>query len=274
MKPLAACLSCGGVMLAAIALSNPFQLAAALVAALALLAAAEPPRRLYLATALGAGLLVFAINPFVSAQGLTVLWQGPQIPVLDTQITVEELVYGAAAGVRLAATMVAVGAFVRLVDSDLLLRAVSRVAPRSAMIAAVASQMLPALERDAAGLTMAARTRAATLRSARTAGALLPALLTMSLERSLATAESMEARGYGGAGRSRRPERGLRRGEWAIGLLGAATIAVVTAAVATGAGSFRYYDLLADPVTGGAVSSAAAIAIAGLVAAGAARWLN
>ena len=260
-------------MLAAIVLSNPFQLAAALVAALALLAAAGPPRRLYLATAAGAALLVFAINPFVSAEGVTVLWQGPSIPVLDTQITVEELVYGAATGVRLAATVVAAGAFVRLVDPDLLLRAVGRVAPRSAMIAAVASQMLPALERDAAGLVMAARTRAASLRSARTAGALLPALLTMSLERSLATAESMEARGYGGAGRTRRPERGLRGGEWLICGLGAAIIGVAAIAVATGAASFRYYDLLGDPVTGGAIASAAATAISGLLAAGTARWL-
>ena len=259
-------------MLAAIVLDNPLCLAAALAVAAALLAAAAPPRRLYAGVAAVTGVTVFAINPFVSAQGLTVLWQGPRLPVLDTEVTLEELVYGAAAGARLAATILAAAAFVRLVDSDLLLRAVARIAPRSAMIASLATQMLPALERDAFGLTMAARTRAASMRSPRTAAALLPALLSMSLERSLATAESMEARGYGSGRPTRMPERRLLRTEAATAAAGAAAVAVTAAAAVTSGVGMQYYPTLGHPATPGAIVTAAAIAGLAAASAGAARW--
>ena len=126
MKPLPAALVTGPPLLAAIAAWSPLWLAAATIGAALLLAAAPPPRRLYAVTAIGSGLVVFAINPFVSVQGLTVLWQGPHIPILDTQITVEEVAYGAGAGMRVAASALAVAAFVRLADPDLLLRAFSR----------------------------------------------------------------------------------------------------------------------------------------------------
>ncbi len=149
--------------------------------------------------AITTGLTVFVLEPFVAVQGLTRSGRGPDIPILDTQITTEELAYGAAAGLRIAATALAVAAFVRLADADLLLRAVARVAPRSAMIASLATQMLPALERDAAGVLVAARTRAARIaRARRPPPASWGRSSGMSLERPLAVAEAMEARGYGG----------------------------------------------------------------------------
>jgi len=207
VKPLPAALVTGPPLLAAIAAWSPLWLAAATIGAALLLAAAPPPRRLYAVTAIASGLVVFAINPFVSVQGLTVLWQGPHIPILDTQVTVEEVAYGAGAGMRVAASALAVAAFVRLADPDLLLRAFSRVAPRSAMIAALATRMLPTLERDAAGIVTAARTRAARVSRPRTAAGLLGPLLASSLERSLSVAEAMVARGYGSSARTRALER-------------------------------------------------------------------
>ena len=98
MKPLPAALVTIAVCTAAIALSNPLFPAAAAIAGGALLAAAGPPRRMYAAFAITTGLTVFALEPFVAVQGLTTLWRGPDIPILDTQITTEELAYGAAAG--------------------------------------------------------------------------------------------------------------------------------------------------------------------------------
>jgi energy-coupling factor transport system permease protein len=258
-------------LLAAIAVWNPLWLAAATAGAALLLAAAPPPRRLYAIAAVTSGLIVFAINPFVSVQGLTVLWQGPHIPVLDTQVTTEELAFGAGAGMRVAASALAVAAFVRLVDADLLLRAVARVAPRSAMIAALSTQMLPALERDAAGIALAARARGARLGTPRTAAGLLGPLLSSSLERSLAVAEAMEARGYGGPVRTRAPERPPTRRERAIGAVGAAATALVIAGLVTGATAFRYYDTLGDPLQPGAVAGAAALALLAS-GAGMVRW--
>ncbi len=143
MKPLGVTLVTGAAMVAAIVAWNPIVLAAALVGAAALLAVSEGPKRAYISFALFAAVTVLVINPFVSVQGLTVLWQGPSIPILDTQITSEELVYGVGAAIRLAGAALAAAAFVRLVDPDLLTRAVARVAPRSAMITALATRMLP-----------------------------------------------------------------------------------------------------------------------------------
>jgi len=272
VKPLPAALVTGPPLLAAIAAWSPLWLAAATMGAALLLTAAPPPRRLYAATAIGSGLVVFAINPFVSVQGLTLLWQGPHIPILDTQITVEEVAYGAGAGMRVAASALAVAAFVRLADPDLLLRALGRVAPRSAMIAALATRMLPALERDAAGIVTAARTRAARMSSPRTVAGLLGPLLASSLERSLSVAEAMEARGYGGPRRTRAPERGMTRRELVLTAIGACALVLVAAALMLGVTDFRYYDTLGDPWRPAAVAGAAALTALLAGAATVVRW--
>jgi energy-coupling factor transport system permease protein len=274
VKPLPVALVTGAPLLAAVAAWNPLWLAAATAGAGLLLLAAPPPRRLYAITALTSGVIVFLLNPFVSVQGLTVLWQGPHVPVLDTQITAEELAYGAGAGMRVAASALAVAAFVRLADADLLLRAVSRVAPRSAMIAALATRMVPALEHDAAGIVLAARTRAARVSAPRTAAGLLGPLLATSLERSLAVAEAMEARGYGGPDRTRAPERGLNRREWGLAAVGAAATVLVAAAIAGGATAFRYYDTLGNPLQPAAVAGSAALIVLLATAAGMVRWVR
>ena len=272
MKPLPAALVTGAPLLAAIAAWSPLWLAAATAGAALLLAAAPPPRRLYAVTAIGSGLIVFAINPFVSVQGLTVLWQGPHIPILDTQITVEELAYGAGAGMRVAASALAVAAFVRLADADLLLRATARVAPRSAMIAALATRMVPALERDAAGIVTAARTRAARISKPRTAAGLLGPLLASSLERSLSVAEAMEARGYGSSGRTRAPERATTGREWALAGIGGCALVLVGAALMGGATDFRYYDTLGDPWQPVAITGACLLLALLGAAAAVVRW--
>ena len=152
----------------------------------------------------------------------------------------------------------------RLVDPDLLTRAVSRVAPRSAMITALATRMLPALERDARGLALAARTRGSELNRRRAATALVPALMGMSLERSLGLAEAMEARGYGDPGATRAPERRPPRAERIVAALGALACLVCVGMVATGAANFEYYDTVGNPFTVGAAGE--------LAAAGACRW--
>jgi energy-coupling factor transport system permease protein len=274
VKPLPAALLTGAVLLTAVAAWSPLWLGAATIGAALLLAAAPPPRRIYAVTAISSGVILFAINPFVSVQGLTVVWQGPHIPILDTQITTEELAFGAGAGMRVAASALAVAAFVRLVDADLLLRAVSRVAPRSAMIAALSTRMLPALERDAAGIVTAARTRAARLSTPRAAAGLLGPLLATSLERSLSVAEAMEARGYGSPARSRAPGRRATRREWAVGVTGAAAVALVAAGLAGGATAYRYYDTLGDPLHPTAIAGSAALVALAATGAALVRWLR
>ena len=103
MSPLPIGVLCAAIVVGSVALSNPFAIAACAAAAALLLWASPPPRGAYVWFALTSALLVFLVNPFVSVQGLTPVWQGPQIPILDTQITHEELVFGIAAGLRLVA---------------------------------------------------------------------------------------------------------------------------------------------------------------------------
>ena len=272
MKPLPVTVTVCAVLVISIAAQNPVCLAGSVVAASALLWSATPPRRPYVIFALISGATVFILNPFVGVQGLTVLWQGPQIPILDTQITLEEVVFGAGAAARLVASALAAAAFVRLADPDLLLTAVSRVAPRSGMIVSLATRMLPVLERDAAGLVLAARTRAGRLGTPRGAGGLLAPLVGMSLERSLEMAEAMEARGYGGPGRTRIPERSARAGERVVLALGALALAAAIVAVARGATSFQYYDTLGDPFVASAWLATAATTLPVCAAAGVIRW--
>jgi energy-coupling factor transport system permease protein len=219
------------------------------------------------------GLLLAVLNPLVTAQGDTVLWQGPEIPILDLEITLQEIASGLAAGVRVFAVAVLVGAILGHVDGDRLLARASRLAPRSAMLVSLAARMLPSLERDARRLHEAAQLRGLDLssgprlRRAREAAALAVPLVGSSLERGLDVAEAMAARGFGSGTRTHVRERAWDAVEWAVLLLGAG-LAVVAGLAIAGAAPYSYFPLL-DPVL-----TPAALAMAGSAAAllGGAWW--
>ena len=141
------------------------------------------------------------LTPFVEVIGSHPLWTGPTIPVLgtprrDARGARERALPGAAARCRRA----------RLRG----LRAAARPRPaarrrgwarRSTVAVALATRLLPLLERDARDLRVALRGRGVELEPVR----LLSPLLAGSLERGLNLAEAMEARGYGRPGRTRAP---------------------------------------------------------------------
>jgi energy-coupling factor transport system permease protein len=272
VRPLGPALATAAVVAGAAWFENPLALSALALGSLLLVLAARPVNRAAIAFALTTGVLVLALNPWISAQGLTTVWQGPRLPVLDSEITVEELSHGVAAALRIVAAALAIAAFVRIADSDLLVRAVSRVAPRSALIASLSAQLLPALERDAAGIAAAARTRGASLRSRSGAATLVPALLAGSLERSLAIAEAMEARGYGGPGRTRAPEPAPSPADRALEALGAAALCVVVVAGLAGWTDYAYYPLTGDPVQAAALAVSGALVVLLAATAGTVRW--
>lgn len=272
MRPLGPLLVCSALLVAAVTVDNPILLATIAACALALLLAGPGSKRAYLIFAGTSALLVFLINPFVSVQGLTPIWHGPHIPLLDTEVTQEELAFGAGAALRIFASALAVAAFVRIADGDLVLNGVSRVAPRSAMIVALAARLLPTLERDAAGIAIAARARGADTSSRRSAADLISPLVSLSLERSLGLAEAMEARGYGGGPRTREPAPPANGAERAITGAGAGLCALTVWLLASGGGNYLYYDLLGDPVTAAAIGGSAAFAALTAIAIGAVRW--
>ena len=150
-------------------------------------------RRLYLASvAISAG-SVFLLWPWLQNTGSHPFWHGPIVPVLgELTVTREELWLAGLYALRFAAVGLASAAYVLLLDHDRLLGAASW-ARRSALSVALATRLVPTLERDAVGLVEALR------------GRLLSPLLAGSLERGLNLAEAMEARGFGRPGRTRVP---------------------------------------------------------------------
>jgi energy-coupling factor transport system permease protein len=169
---------------------------------------APAQRRLpYLFGAVTTGLGVFLISPLVASVGYGVLWEGgPAIPVLgQLDVTTEEVREAALNGLRLATLGLAFSAYALVVDHDRLVAAAS-IAPRSALAVALATRLVPSLERDAAGLAEAVRGRGVELHGARGYARLLSPLVAGSLERATNLAEAMEARGFGHGRRTRAPE--------------------------------------------------------------------
>lgn len=155
----------------------------------------------YLIGTLTSALLVVLLTPFVEVIGSHPLWTGPTIPVLGRlDVTSEELANGLFQGLRLAAVGLAFAVYALRVDHDRLLAGAGW-ARRSTVAVALATRLLPVLERDARDLRVALRGRRAELGPVR----LLSPLLAGSLERGLNVAEAMEARGYGRAGHTRAP---------------------------------------------------------------------
>ena len=160
-------------------------------------------RKLYVAGALLSGLAVFVVTPFVATVGWHVIWSGPTVPVLgQLDVTREELHKGLFQGLRLTSVALAFAAYALLLDHDRLVQS-ARFARRSVLAIALATRLVPTLERDAAGLVEALRGRGVEVAGVRGRGRMLVPLLAGSLERSLNLAEAMEARGYGRPGATR-----------------------------------------------------------------------
>jgi energy-coupling factor transport system permease protein len=189
--------------LGAAALLARHWLPVAVIAALLIvlcLRAQTPHRFVYLFGAFTTALAVFVITPFVEVQGTHPIWTGPTIPVVGTlDVTTEELAGGAFQALRLLAVALAFTAYALLLDHDRLLQSAGW-ARRSALAVALATRLVPTLERDAAGYVEALRGRGVDVSGVRGHARLISPLLGGSLERGLNLAEAMEARGFGRAG--------------------------------------------------------------------------
>ncbi len=208
-------------------LSDRIAAAAALAGALLVLVLRAPAtrRRPYLVGALGSGLGIFVLSPFLAAAGHDVLWSGPVVPVLGAlDVTREEIVIAALNGLRLTAVALAFAAYALLVDQDRLLAAAG-FARRSALAAVLATRLVPTLERDAAGLVEVMRGRGVAVTGLRGRTRLLSALIAGALERALNLAEAIEARGFGRPGRTRAPSRPWSGWDRAAVVLGGALVA-------------------------------------------------
>ena len=179
-----------------------------LIAALLLVPCLRAPRarrRLLLASVAVSAGMVFVLWPWLQNTGSHPFWHGPIVPVLgELTVTREELRLAALYALRFAAVGLASAAYVLLLDHDRLLGAASWLR-RSALAVALATRLVPTLERDAVGLVEALRGRGVEIEGVRARARLLSPLLAGSLERGLNLAEAMEARGFGRPGRTRVP---------------------------------------------------------------------
>ena len=182
----------------------------------------------YLVGALTTGASVVILSPFLwSSSGGTLLWEGPTIPVIGPlDLSTDEIAIALLNGLRLTTLALAFSAYALLLDHDRLVSSAGR-ARRSALAVALATRLVPTLERDASGLAEAVRGRGVELRGARGYATLLSPLVAGSLERASQLAEAMEARGFGRPGSTHAPRPGWTRLD-RVALAGAALLVAVS----------------------------------------------
>jgi energy-coupling factor transport system permease protein len=220
------------IIAAAIVVSHPLVLAAMLVGVLVAAAGARVGHEI--TRALRAALLVaipiVLVNVLVSRQGLTVFARlGSLGPFGQGDLTVEALVFGAVVALQVAIVILAAMLASLAVDPDELLRIVRRLSFRSALTASLAVRMVPLLAADVQRLADAQRTRPpGGARRARARIAIVAAVLSGALDRSMDVAATLEVRGFAGARRAVRRARPWSRHDVAFA---ASAVAIVVLAV-------------------------------------------
>jgi energy-coupling factor transport system permease protein len=229
VRPTAALALLAAAVAAALLADHWISVLALAVVLLAVCLRAPRARRWpYLLGTLTSALGLFLLSPLAATSGSHPIWTGPTLPVVGTlDITSEELREAAVQALRLGAVGLAFAAYALLLDHDRLVRAAG-FARRTTLGVALATRLVPTLERDAAGLVEALRGRGIEVTGVRGHARLLSPLLAGSLERGLNLAEAMEARGYGLPGRTRVPEPAWV-GRDRIALAGAGLLVVVGA---------------------------------------------
>ena len=207
MRPAPAAALLFGLAAAALLARHTLSVAVLALALLVVCLRAPVARRWpYLAGSLGSAVALFVLTPFVERLPGTVYWSGPAIPVLGTlDVTSAELSGATFNACRLAAVSLAFAVYALWLDHDRLVQAAGY-ARRSVLAVSLATRLVPALERDAAGLVEVLRGRGVEPAGIRGRARLLSPLLAGSLERSLNLAEAMEARGFGRPGATRLPQ--------------------------------------------------------------------
>ena len=206
MSPVPAASLLAGLAAAALLADRTISVAIIATGLFALCLRAPRGRRWpYLVGTLASGLVLFLFSPLVARYGGVVYWEGPEVPVIgQLDVTSEEVSEALFQSLRLVAVGLAFAAYALLLDLDGLLLAGGRMR-RSVLAVALATRLVPTLERDAAGYVEALRGRGLVVEGVRGRARLISPLVAGSLERSLNLAESMEARGFGRPGRTRAP---------------------------------------------------------------------
>jgi energy-coupling factor transport system permease protein len=246
---------------------NPFILAAVIVAVVGAGLAAGVGREIRRAAwfAIPLAILVTIINPLVYREGDTLLVRGGELLGRRIDITLEALVAGGLAGLRLAAFVIAFGLFSACVDPDQLLRLFRRFSYRSALTAALATRLVPVLARDALRMGDAARCRPEPPGRL----AVTRATLSGALDRAVDVAAALEVRGYSVAAPPARQRQPWSRHDARVAIAAVLIAVSATAFAVAGVGSVETYpriDIAFGPpelVLGAILLGATALPFAG-----------
>ena len=254
---------------AALILESPLLLAALLCAVLAAGLAAGVGRELLRAmraTALPVLALSVLVNVLVSRGGLTVFARLGDWGVLgQVDLTLEAVVYGLVFALRLVVVTLACLLVVCAADPDQLLFACRRIAPRSALTAALATRLLPVLGEDARRLAEAQRCRPdGGARGPRGRLAVLRATVGGALDRSLDVAAVLEMRGYGARGTGVSAPAPRSRHDLAFVAVALITLALAALVALARLAPFHAYPLVAVGVTPAALVVAAVLPLLAL----------
>lgn len=230
---------CASLALIPLLYEHPLVLGAGLAAVVAAAAAAGVSAEVGRAARLAVPLaLLFAlVNPLVSQEGRTLLVRGGEVLGRRFDVTLEALVYGGTAGLRILVLVLAFALFSATVDPDEMLRLFRRVSYRSALTASLATRLVPVLARDATRMSDASRCRPVPPGRA----AVARAALRGALDRAVDLAAALELRGYASAVRPRRAPAIWSRHDIRVALGAAALAATALGARVAGVAAFDPY---------------------------------
>lgn len=205
------------------------------------------------------------VNGLVTGRGSTVLFRLGEWPVFGTvNVTVEALAAGGVIGLRAVGTMVVIGVWSAAVDPDRILRAVHRVARRSALTATLVSRLVPMAVNDRARLAEAASLRGPAAAPVTRAVA-ARRLLVGSLDRSVDVAATLELRGYSRAATPAPPARRRSRYDFRFTAAGLCIVAAALGAFLAGGMSFEAYPTISWEPTPAELPLAVILVAAGMI---------
>ena len=252
--PLAALACAAALFVPAAAWSNPLWLGALFAAAIAALAAAagrESCRRA-LAVSLPTAAVFALVNVLVSRSGETALFEFPRIPLVGApRLFLEPLVFGLAAGLRIAVAVAAFSLAEALADADETFSLCSRFAPKTALATALTVLAIPRMKRDLDRIRGVMSVRGAALDArgifARIGASrpILHALLLSSLEGAWDTAAALHARGFGCGARSASPLPPWELQDIFLAAGGCLSFSATAAGLFAGRGVYACYPRLA-----------------------------
>ncbi|MEG6521817.1 energy-coupling factor transporter transmembrane component T [Desulfotomaculum sp. 1211_IL3151] len=163
----------------------------------------------YLKLSLFIAIPIVLINSLMGQNGKTIIWLGPQVPVVgQLTISMEAIYYSASMCIRLIEIISVFCLFNRMVHPDKAVSFFARFTGKTALVINMSMRLFPIMVREFERIKTVQRMRGVDfnkgtfLERMKNYSSVVSILLLSSLENSLEMAESMQARGFGSGPRS------------------------------------------------------------------------